>query len=79
MSIDTEVYNSHYNYIVVAHLMADMENEKEITTGFSDYEEYAKVVNSVVEDWVSQIDIKDDEEMGYISAYATRRLRESFF
>ena len=72
-------YGAYNNCIIVSHLMAKMECEKEITTEFQDYEEYIDVVKSIVDDWTHQVDIRDEEEMGYISAYAQRILRETFF
>lgn len=76
---NSAIYDGAYLHIVVAHLMGELEAVGEIKTGFSDYEEYAEVVNGIVTDWKGHRGIESNAEEGYIAEYASRRLHEAFF
>jgi hypothetical protein len=52
--------------------------EMGVVKGFEDLEEAHEQFSKIYEDWSNFVDIKNNEEEGYISAYAQRVLTEKF-
>ena len=62
-----------YCFVIVAHIMGDMEGRKEINIPHTDYDDRIAIVDKIIFDWEASLDAEN-----YISAYARRILHEIF-
>lgn len=71
---------SDYEFGIVMFTMgnvfAELDRESEFV--YLDMDELVAIGESVYEDWLNRVDIRNDDEEGYIGVYAYRQLRKYF-
>jgi len=72
--VDFAIAMQHYNHIIVAHIMGELQRDGNCTISIINYDDCVQKVCTVVDNWADMVDIQSHEEEGYISAYARRIL-----
>ena len=71
---------SDYEFGIVmftlGNVFAELDRESEFV--YLDMDELVEIGESVYEDWLNRVDIRNDDEEGYIGVYAYRRFQSRF-
>lgn len=75
-----DMSKSNYEFGIVmftmGNIFAELDRDSEFVS--MDMGELTEIGESVYADWLNMVDIRNQDEEGYIGVYAYRRLREKF-
>ena len=76
MGMNKSDYEFGIVMFTMGNVFAELDRDSEFV--YLDMDELMEIAESVYSDWLNMVDIRNQDEEGYIGVYAYRRLRKHF-